>query len=383
MDHILSSLDALGLRFGTDKSSAEHDYLSFYETFFDRMRHEPVKLLEIGVLFGSSLNMWQEYFPQGIVIGGDIHPGVKSQVAPRIFTEVVDQSNIEDLVHLGVKHGPFDVIIEDGSHRWEDQITTLRTLFPFLKNGGFYIVEDLHTNFGNLALQFGRTSSISCVEYLKKLVDLRVADDQIDILDQEDPFLRTYGRNVQSITFYRRACLLQKKYSSGRRGIDAPGLESNDIEDGSLANAPLTPTPGMLSIVCHIGEIGDRQSTSGAIRVLRDDVSIQGFVIYCDNSIGADLEYRARLANGVWTDWVGCGHFAGTMGKSQDLSGFSARLSGPSEKTYDIDLAGLFREQANTVLITGGGDCVSKAGANPLYGMQLILQHKLEKRAPD
>jgi hypothetical protein len=69
------------------------------------------------------------------------------------------------------------------------------------------IGEDLHTNFGGLAADYRGRSSISFVEYLKKLVDLRVADDQINLSGEEDPFLRTYGRNLPFVTFYRRACI--------------------------------------------------------------------------------------------------------------------------------------------------------------------------------
>ncbi len=115
----------------------------------------------------------------------------------------MDQSYLEDLVRVGVKHGPFDIIIEDGSHMWEHQITTLRTLFPFVTAGGMYIVEDLETNFQRLEPKYRGNASISCVEYLKKLVDFRVADSDLDISREEDAFIRTYAR-ARAIQF----CLL-------------------------------------------------------------------------------------------------------------------------------------------------------------------------------
>jgi hypothetical protein len=378
MDQELPSLDVLGLKFGTDKASKEHNYLSFYEFFFQAIRHDRIRILEIGVLYGASLKVWKEYFPNGIVIGVDIDPGVISYSTPRILIEVIDQSNIEDLIQLGVKHGPFDIVIEDGSHLWEHQITTFRTLFPFVKHGGLYIVEDLHTNFGSLADQFRRSSSISFVEYLKKLVDLRVADNQIDISKEEDAFLRTYGRKIQSLTFYRRACILRKEYPPARSATlgAAPASGSPDIVDTPLADPQDAGIPGTVSIVCHIGNIGNRQSSSGSITVLRQNANIQGFVIFGEDSFMGEVEYRACLADGSWTSWVGCGHFVGTRGKSQDLTGFSARLRGQSAKAHDLELIGLFRGQNAAVVVGGGGECVSSTNTNPLYGMQVVVRAK-------
>jgi hypothetical protein len=377
MNRELPSLDALGLKFGTDKSSREHDYLSFYEVFFEGIRQSRTNVLEIGVLFGASLRMWEEYFPNGVVVGADIDPGVKSLSTPRIFTEVIDQSNIEDLVQLGVRHGPFDIIIEDGSHLWEHQITTFRTLFPFLNNGGHYVVEDLHTNFGSYTTQCQGSASLSMVEYLKKLVDLRVGDDQVDIASEEDPFLRTYGRNVQFLAFYRRACVVKKDYRPNPRRIleQIPGSESNDIRDTPLTGVQDVDESGRLSLVCHIGEIANRQSSSGAMTVLRDHVNIQGFIFFADDSLNADLEYRARLTDGRWTEWVGCGQFVGTRGRAEDLTGFSARLSERSEKAYTLELAGLFRGQPAAVIVGGEGECVSEDHAK-LYGMQVVIRPK-------
>jgi hypothetical protein len=322
--------------------------------------------------------VWKEYFPNGTVIGADIDEAVKSYCAPRILTEVIDQSNIEDLVQLGVKHGPFDIVIEDGSHQWTHQIMTFKTLFPFLNKDGFYIVEDLHTNFGRLVPEYRGSSGISCVEYLKKLVDLRVGDDQIDISAEEDPFLRTYGRNIQFVTFYRRACIVKKKFRTipGRISGEACELKSNDVAYTHLTDAQNADISGKLSLICHIGYVGNRQSPSGAVTALKSGANIQGFVIFGEDSLSGEVEYRARRADGTWMGWVRCGQYAGTKGKSQDLTGFSARLSGLSEKTYNLELVGLFRGQTVAVVVGGGGDCVSQTNANPLYGMQLVIRSK-------
>jgi cephalosporin hydroxylase len=145
-----ATLDELGLRFGTDKASQFHNYLNFYESFMAPLREAPITLLEIGVFRGASLATWREYFPHAKIVGVDIQPSAKQYASERVQVELADQSNLEHLAELAVKHGPFDIVIEDGSHMWEHQITTLRALFPFVRNGGYYIVEDLQTNYGAL-----------------------------------------------------------------------------------------------------------------------------------------------------------------------------------------------------------------------------------------
>ncbi len=204
------TLDQIGLEFNTDKASSTHGYLAIYERFFDKLRYQKIIILEIGVFDGASLRTWEKYFPNAKIVGADIDPSATRFATDRIKIEILDQSNIQNLVDVGVKHGPFDIIIEDGSHLWEHQTITLKTLFPFVKKSGIYICEDLQTNYGIHIPEYRGVASLSCVEYLKKIVDLRVGDEIINIALEEDAFLRTYGRYISLITFFRHACMIEK-----------------------------------------------------------------------------------------------------------------------------------------------------------------------------
>ena len=93
----LPTLDALGLKHGTDKSSSGHDYLSFFDAFFAPLRDLPVTLLEIGVYKGASLRTWEEYFPRGKIIGVDLMPSCKRFERGRVKIELADQSNLDHL----------------------------------------------------------------------------------------------------------------------------------------------------------------------------------------------------------------------------------------------------------------------------------------------
>ena len=55
-----ATLDEIGLKYGTDKSSSHHHYLPFYETFMAPLRDAPITLLEIGVYQGASLRTWRK-----------------------------------------------------------------------------------------------------------------------------------------------------------------------------------------------------------------------------------------------------------------------------------------------------------------------------------
>ena len=57
-----------------------------------------------------------------------------------------DQSNVDDLAQVN-QDGPFDIIIDDGGHSMKQQLTTLRTLLPWVKPGGLLILEDLQSTY--------------------------------------------------------------------------------------------------------------------------------------------------------------------------------------------------------------------------------------------
>ena len=354
------SLNDIGLKYGTDKSSATHDYLSFYEFFLEKKRNSQVSILEVGVLDGQSLKTWEEYFPKAKLVGVDIAQGAKRFEGGRIAIEIADQSNIEQMCAVALKHGPFDVVIEDGSHVCEHQITTLKTLFPFVREDGIYIVEDLQTNYGDMLVDYRGVSSITCVDYLKMWLDLRVADDQIDIGKVEDAFLRTYGRAIQSITFYRRACLIKKDYRNVAFSYDSV-LVDDKVHAKSKG----------VTVLAHLSFVGDVYNANGcpngsAAGSMRE---VQGLSI--SSSLGV-LQYKAMGLDGAWTDWVDEGAFVGTRGKSQFLAGLAVRVKGNREKTLTVRTTCRFGDGGAPATAVDGEECRSGDG-RPLCAVQVDL----------
>jgi hypothetical protein len=357
------SLEEIGRQEKTDKSTIFHGYLDFYEPYLAAHRHKPVKLLEIGVETGASLRMWQRYFPNGAIVGADINPATLQFAEDRIAIELLDQSNLEDLVALGVKHGPFDIIVEDGSHEWEHQITTLRTLFPFLKSGGIYIVEDLHTNYGQRAEQYRGVASMSCMDYLKRAVDLRVADTELDLAGEEDAFLRTYATSM-TLSFFRRVCLIQKAYNSKDY--------TNPLWPPAIpASALLSSVP--FGFTAHLSYLGDMKAKQGAVTGVVRETNIQGVELHVEGAVADDLECRARLDDGTWTQWCRAGAFVGTRGAGTDLTGIAVRLRGALAERATVRVAGWFSDHPLPVIVGDGADCVPGDTHAPLHALQILL----------
>lgn len=133
--------------FGSDKQrSGQHSYGSTYAVLFRPFRYKRIKLLEIGLLYGESLLAWRCFFPFGTTVGIDIEP--KEHLAGnRTRTYVADQGSASDLAAVCQREGPFDIVIDDGSHLNHHQLFSFNQIFPSLKDGGLYIIEDVQTSF--------------------------------------------------------------------------------------------------------------------------------------------------------------------------------------------------------------------------------------------
>lgn len=141
------TLDELGKKYRTDKSSLLHDYLTQYEALFPRERVTGVA--EIGVRRGGkwrnnhavpSLKVWQEWFYNAQIYGMDLKRIDPAE--PNITLFIGDQSSEKDLKAFAELIGQVDMIIDDGSHRPPDQLLSFLTLRDCIKPGGVYVIED-------------------------------------------------------------------------------------------------------------------------------------------------------------------------------------------------------------------------------------------------
>lgn len=172
------ALQQAGEQHGCDKIHP-HGYHVHYAKHLLRWWHQPLRLLEIGIggedrePGGASLNMWHQVFEQAELYGLDLYPKHNLD-RPRLQTFVIDQGDPAALRDFANVHGPFDVIIDDGSHRRSDQLTSLFNLIDHIRPGGYYILEDYFTAYwpvydgSTLARDFLDTP----VRWLKQTIDI-------------------------------------------------------------------------------------------------------------------------------------------------------------------------------------------------------------------
>jgi hypothetical protein len=114
---------------------------------FERFRGDPVNVLEIGIGGGGSLQMWKWYFgSKSKIFGIDIDPDTLFKEA-RIKTFEMDQSDSNDLTVLMATLPTIDIVIDDGGHTMDQQLSAFQVVYPFISDEGIYLCEDTHTSF--------------------------------------------------------------------------------------------------------------------------------------------------------------------------------------------------------------------------------------------
>lgn len=124
-------------------------YFDVYEKYLSKFIGKSPRILEIGVLGGGSIEMWLKYFGKGAeVVGVDINRECLDYTFDGNAKIVIgDQSDSDFWDKFLSNEKGFDVVIDDGSHVMNHQITTLNKVFPKLNIGGIYTCEDTHTSY--------------------------------------------------------------------------------------------------------------------------------------------------------------------------------------------------------------------------------------------
>jgi hypothetical protein len=154
------SMTVLGLNSGTDKVHW-HGYQKHYETRLEAYRSRPIRVLEIGLREGASLELWSAYFHPDSEIFGIDYGSIDPHCAPCNIHGALcfhgDQEN-RTFLELVLKRsgGNFDIIIDDGGHGYGQQMVSFEVLFErALKPGGVYFIEDIETSYWTDYEQYG------------------------------------------------------------------------------------------------------------------------------------------------------------------------------------------------------------------------------------
>ena len=155
-------------------------YLPVYESALAAFRDRPIRMLEIGVDRGGSMQMWRRYLHhESVIVGIDINRKASQFDNPsqHLHVRIGAQQDTAFLHSVLDEFGPFDVILDDGSHMTSHMVDTFRYLFPNgLASGGVYIVEDIGTNYQKP----WRDSPMTFVEFTKWIIDAMQARSQGD-----------------------------------------------------------------------------------------------------------------------------------------------------------------------------------------------------------
>lgn len=154
----MTDLCLLGIKYPTDKSPYNNDrnlhkhaYTSIYNLLFSNIRYNDLRIGELGILENHSMLSWREFFPNAKLYGFEwfdnrLDKAIADNIPNCIYTKM-DVTNItsikEGLTNAG---GEFDILMDDSTHVFEDQIKFINVAYKYLKPGGFLIIEDIFIN---------------------------------------------------------------------------------------------------------------------------------------------------------------------------------------------------------------------------------------------
>lgn len=163
--YIMETLDTLGRKYinnfgplekeykGGDKTTLCKGFTLRYDELFSPKRLDKINFLELGVFTGRSIAMWSDYFPNGKIYGADIDLKKYREFELELrnlgaFThnnvKLIESDNTSNEFKVMVAKFPmFDFIVDDADHKSKSQFDNFVLLFPNLKSGGIYVIEDI------------------------------------------------------------------------------------------------------------------------------------------------------------------------------------------------------------------------------------------------
>lgn len=163
----------------SDKGT-EHDYINgYYDAEFTPKKDDHIRIMEIGVLNGESINLWNKYFENAFaILGVDIN--ITNQAIATVNTTdevILDRADAysDDYVKKILKDF-FDYIIDDGPHTLQSQISFIELYYPKIRKGGKLIIEDIQSKSDLEAIE----QRLKELKYKYKIFDLTANKGRYD-----------------------------------------------------------------------------------------------------------------------------------------------------------------------------------------------------------
>lgn len=220
---MINLIDQLALKYGTDKSSAKHNYTEVYEFMLHRQRDKIECVLEFGVYKGQSLMMWADYFQRATVHGVDIRKQNYNTEGRDIHHHVFDCTTIAARQFVGLLNPGPDLVVDDAGHSMDSHVKTFEMVFPLLKSGAHYVIEDLHTCYVDVHGGFkghpgyddsGLADSMKKGKFGRTVDWLAELSHAVNFqADGDHPILERfpYFKNIKSIHFFKSLAWIVKK----------------------------------------------------------------------------------------------------------------------------------------------------------------------------
>ena len=184
-------------------------YFPIYEKWFSPYRGKEIVFVEIGVQNGGSAQMWKHYFGKDAkIIGVDIDPNCKQLEEEQITVEIGSQEDVNFWAAFKEKYPRVDILLDDGGHTMNQQITTFREMFPHIREGGLYMCEDCLTSYidNELWPGGGIKREGTFIEFMKNIID------EINFLYTSGNLQPTYNTlNLGGLHFYDSVVVAEKR----------------------------------------------------------------------------------------------------------------------------------------------------------------------------
>ena len=182
------------------KVSKASNYFEIYDELLNKYKNKNVTLVEIGVKWGGSLEMWKNYLgPRARIIGIDLYENTKRLEKEGYEIFIGDQSSPSFWENFFDDVGTVDIIIDDGGHTNENQILTLNCCIKNINDDGILITEDVVASYSK---KYNNPQKFSFINYCKHLIDdinSRVKKNEVKNLFRNK---KTLNSEVYSIKFY-------------------------------------------------------------------------------------------------------------------------------------------------------------------------------------
>jgi len=196
------------------------NYGDIYDKHFAPFRDQPINILEIGVLRGGSMRMWEKYFPNANIFGIDIDNECLQYQSDRTKIFIGDQSDVSFLRNVKAKIPRVDILIDDGSHRAKDQKATFEEMYYHVRKPGVYLIEDIEFNYWS---DKDKKSPDNFMTHMKKKIDeINIRRTMHRKVAMSYPFKDNdirFTNSTNNITFYDGVVVLEKQEMPKAREI--------------------------------------------------------------------------------------------------------------------------------------------------------------------